>query len=164
MVSHDATCPMLWGLLELLADVEGRKIAPPHGGFESRFKYLYVESTSTTRTKLLNLRVKPPCGLVATHVYLLTFCGRSRRKSFRRKTTFAFGSRDNVVRVTTWRSPKVLQPPRKWYFFWPNYIGHKYAGLRGLFSRRGPRIIELCNCRINYRIIASPSPLSSALP
>ena len=35
----------------------GRKIAPAHGGFESRFKYLYVESTSITRTKLLNLRV-----------------------------------------------------------------------------------------------------------
>ena len=40
-----------------LAVVLGRKIAPPHGGFESRFAYLYAESTSTTRAKLLNLRV-----------------------------------------------------------------------------------------------------------
>ena len=37
--------------------VYGQKTEPPHGGFESRFKFLYVESTSTIRTKLLNLRV-----------------------------------------------------------------------------------------------------------
>ena len=33
------------------------KIAPPHGGFESRFADRNVEFTSTTRTKLLHLRV-----------------------------------------------------------------------------------------------------------
>ena len=41
----------------ILGSALGRKIAPPHGGFESRFEYGNVEFTSTTRTKLLNLRV-----------------------------------------------------------------------------------------------------------
>ena len=71
VISHELP-PQITRLLRTL--LLGRKIAPPHGGFESRFEYLYVESTSTTRTKLLNLRVKPPCGLVATHVALVTFC------------------------------------------------------------------------------------------
>jgi hypothetical protein len=44
--------------VEAVVEVDsGQRIAPQHGGFENRFEYLYVESTSTTRTKLLNLRV-----------------------------------------------------------------------------------------------------------
>jgi hypothetical protein len=54
VISHELP-PQITRLLRTL--LLGRKIAPPHGGFESRFEDRNVEFTSTTRTKLLNLRV-----------------------------------------------------------------------------------------------------------